>query len=275
MVVLNWNGWRDTLDCLASLEKSTYGDHEVVVVDNGSTDDSVARIREAYPEVVLLETGANRGFSHGNNAGIRHALTEDADHVWLLNNDTVVDPDALAALVDATDASVGAVGSVLYSSPERDEIQVYGGGWVRPWIGVSRALLSPEEEAKLQFVIGASLLIRREALEGVGLLDDGFFMYWEDADYGFRLREAGWKLTIASESRVWHKGSAVPSEKNPLHETYFNAGAVRFFRKHQRMSFVPILVGVGGRLVKRVLRRDWGRARAVWQGALAAWSKSA
>lgn len=273
VVLLNWNGWRDTVKCLASLGKLSYPDYEVVVVDNGSTDGSPEKIHEAYPDVTLLRNGRNSGFAGGNNEGIQYALARGADHVWLLNNDTVADPAALGALVDVArdDPGVGAIGSVLYHMQSQEEIQVYGGGWVRWWMGTSRAFVAPVPDGELQYVMGASMLIRREALEGLGFLDDGFFMYWEDTDYGFRLRKAGWRLAVAADSRVWHSGSSVPSEKNPLHDAYFNASAVRFFKKHYPLSLILVLVGVGGRFFKRLVRRDWKRAKAVLRGALTVW----
>src|ERR1700722_11537010 len=98
-VVLNWNGWKDTVACLDALKKCTYPELTVLAVDNGSSDDSVDRIRAAHPSITLLETGANLGFAGGNNVGVRHALAQGADYLWLLNNDTEPAPDALSALV--------------------------------------------------------------------------------------------------------------------------------------------------------------------------------
>ena len=116
IILLNWHGWRDTIACLDSLVSQDYNDYRVLVVDNGSTDDSVARIRAAHPEIPIMETGRNLGFSGGCNVGVRRALEDGADYVWLLNNDTTVDPQALSAMVAVAEADprVGAVGSVLY-----------------------------------------------------------------------------------------------------------------------------------------------------------------
>jgi len=276
VIVLNWNGWRDTLDCLASLEKLDHPDYEVVVVDNGSTDGSEEKIRESSPDVSVLQTGANLGFAGGNNAGIECTLGRDADFVWLLNNDTFVEPHTLTAMVEEMreDGKVGAVGSVLRYMDEPDRMQCYGGGWVRPWLGMSRWFTSPTPDETLRrhlhYIMGASLLIRRAAIERVGLLDDGFFMYWEDTDYGFRLLKDGWRLAAAPESTVWHRESAVPGKSERL-DFNFNASAVRFFKKHSPLPIVPILIGVGGRFAKRVLHRNWARAWAVARGAFAGW----
>ncbi len=88
-ILLNWNGWRDTVECLKALKECRYRNLTIIVVDNGSTNDSVARIRAAHPDVLLLESGKNLGFAGGNNIGIRYALAQGAEYVWLLNNDTV------------------------------------------------------------------------------------------------------------------------------------------------------------------------------------------
>ncbi len=268
IVVLNWQGWRDTLTCLASLQKLRYPHYEVIAVDNGSEDDSVAQIRTAYPHITVLETEYNRGFAGGNNVGIRHALSRGASYIWLLNNDTVVDPDSLEAMVAVAeaDAGVGAVGVVLYDMSNPEHIQVWGGGRVNMWLGRSRYCTTPAPPDRLDYVTGASLFVRREVFERVGLLDDGFFMYWEDTDFAFRLTRAGYRMAVAEQARVWHKESASTGKDSAALDVYFNSSAVRFFKRYSRLAFVPIALGVGGKILRRALQGDWERARAVWYG---------
>jgi len=133
VLVLNWNGWRDTLKCLSSLKGLDYQNSRVIVVDNGSTDDSVIWIRRAYPEIELVETGVNLGFAGGNNVGIRYALKHGAKYAWLLNNDTLVAPNTLTEMVMIAKANpkVGAVGSVIYHLTRPNEVQEWAGGRVR------------------------------------------------------------------------------------------------------------------------------------------------
>jgi GT2 family glycosyltransferase len=274
VILLNWNGWRDTVECLRSLEELTYPNYLILVVDNGSTDDSVARIHEGYPEVLLIETGQNLGFSGGNNVAIRYALERGADYVWLLNNDSIVDPHGLSAMVEVAEANpkIGAVGSVLYEMNQKDKIQAYGGGRIHLWLGMSRHVLAPIPDDNLGYIIGASLLARRPLIEDIGLLDDSFFMHWEDTDYAFRMRAAGWKLAVAPEARVWHKSPLAPAKKSPTIYTYFNTSAVQFFKRYASLPLVPIFIGAGLRFLKQVAQRDWQRAKAVWRGVLAGWS---
>jgi GT2 family glycosyltransferase len=269
VLVLNWNNWRDTNECLESLRGLDYDDWNVIVLDNGSTDGSVERIRERFPEVEIMELGENLGFAGGNNAGIRAALQRGAEYVWLLNNDTTVDPEALVAMVEKaeTDPTIGAVGSAIYHTSEPQCLQAWGGGYVNFWLGRSRHFVDPVPDEKLQFLTGASLLLRRSALESVGFLDEDFFLYWEDADYCFRLRTAGWRLAVAGGSKVWHKQTATTGKNSARLDWNFNKSAKRFFRKHFPLPVISICAGIGCRIGKRAIRGDWERVRAVWAGA--------
>ncbi len=195
-VVLNWNGWRDTAACVSSLRQLRYKNHDVLVVDNGSTDRSVFELHAEFPALNIIETGRNIGFAAGCNVGIQRALKQRADFVWLLNNDTIVDPEALQCLVDKAhvDRRIAAVGSAIYFMEEPQHLQAWGGGHVNFWLGRSRHFPAPVPDDAVEFITGASMLVSRGALDSVGLLDEQFFMYWEDADFCFRLRNAKWKL---------------------------------------------------------------------------------
>ncbi len=270
VVVLNWNGWQDTLACLASLQRLDYSHFNLLVVDNGSTDGSVAYIQNAMPSVELLQSGANLGFGGGCNVGIRHVLARGADYVWLVNSDSTVDPHALSALVQVADQNpeLGSVGSVLYEADKRAQIQLWGGGRINLWLGQSRHRLSP---GPLDFISGASLLLRCAALEEVGLFDEAtFFMYWEDADLAFRLRRAGWTSGVAGKSSVWHKQSASLGKGSPLLDQYFTQSGVRFLRRYAPIPFIPVSLMLCRMLAKRVLIGDMRRVQAVLKGFLAA-----
>jgi len=268
IVVLNWNGWKDTAACLSSIRLLRYSNYEVIVVDNASTDDSVTRIQKAFPEVTVIEAGNNLGFAGGCNVGTRHGLTRGADFVWLLNNDTTADPVALQALVDKANADprIGAVGSAIYYMDAPDRTQAWGGGYINFWLGRSRHFLNPVADDKIEFLTGASILISRAAIESVGLLDENFFMYWEDADFCFRLRKAHWRLAVAGESKIWHKESSSVGKHSASMDKYFNASAASFFRKHAPVPLFSLWVGGSLRLGKRVLHGDWERTRAVFAG---------
>lgn len=268
VVILNWNGFGDTSRCLRSLQHLRYLNYRVIVVDNGSTDDSESRIVEQFPGIELTQSGKNLGFAGGCNVGIRQALAEGTDFIWLLNSDTTVDPAALEALVDKIDTNprIGAVGSAIYFMDEPHRLQAWGGGYVNFWLGRSGHFFKPVPDPNIQFLTGASLLISRSAVEAIGLLDEDFFMYWEDADFCFRLRRAGWNLAVAGESKVWHKGYTSIGRGRVSSYQYFNASASLFFKKYAPVPVFSFWFGFALRLAKRILAGDWEKTRAVWAG---------
>src|SRR5436309_4726879 len=129
IIILNWNGRADTLECLASVQRINFPDFETVVVDNGSTDGSEEAIRAAFPDITFIQTGENLGFAEGNNVGIRHAIECGADYVFVLNNDTTVDPNILAALVAEAEKNPNAaiLGPKIYFYDRSDVINSAGG----------------------------------------------------------------------------------------------------------------------------------------------------
>ena len=266
VVVLNWNGWQDTLTCLSSLLALEGPAPKLLVVDNGSSDDSVAQIKAKMPELELIQTGANLGFGGGCNAGIRQALADGAEYVWLVNSDATVDPAALSALLQVAhdQPAAGAIGSVLYEMDTPHAIQLWGGGRVNLWLGFSR---HQANAASVDFISGASLFLRSAALSEVGLFDDTrFFMYWEDADLAFRLRRAGWQLAVAEKSRLWHRQSASLGKNSPLLDQYFTQSAVRFFRQYAFLPMIPISLMLFKMLAKRLAMGNLARVRAVLKG---------
>ena len=261
VIILNWNNWSDTLGCVDSLNNLEYQRFELIIVDNGSTNDSVSRIRAAFPRIRVIEAPRNLGFAVGSNIGIREALNSSADYVWLLNSDTLVDPVALNAsvLLAQGDLKVGAVGSAIYSMGRRDRLEVWGGGQIDCWLGRSVPFSKPTNNEAIQFLTGASMLIRKVALEDVGLFDEQFFMYWEDVDLSFRLRQAGWKLAVAPASKVWHR----QTQKNPhTKELYFDQSARLFFAHRARHARPIRIVRPGSQEDKKRREKDCCREPA-------------
>jgi GT2 family glycosyltransferase len=267
-IVLNWNGWGDTIECLNALKRCTYQNLNTVVVDNGSTDDSVARIRLAYPELTLLESGDNLGFAGGNNLGIRHSLNHGADYVWLLNNDTKPDPNALSALVQkaVTDKRIGAVASICYYDDSPLTVQAWAGTRVNLWIGYVRNSTIPRKDDWFESLYGASLLINCAAIQEVGPLDDGFFLYWEETEFCLRIRKRGWRLAAAPDSRVLHKVGASSKWDHTLLDRFQTASGLRLLRLHSPAPRIATFLFMAMRLARRVLRLQFGRCKSVWAG---------
>jgi GT2 family glycosyltransferase len=274
-ILVNWNSWWDTVECLRSLNNLEYPQTSVVI-DNGSTNDSVARVREVFPQVELIEVGANLGFGSGCNVGIRHALSRKADFIWLLNNDTVVEPKSLTALIEvvANDPRIGAVGSAIYHMEDPRRVQVWGGWSVKMGFGIVSRYERQMPIERLDFISGASCLLRAEAIRSVGLFDEGFFMYWEDADLGFRLRKGGWKLAVAEKSHICHKECASLDRRSPALDYWSSISAVRFFRRHARVPAIPLFVGGTWRMAKRFMLGDFKRMAAVAAGLVKGASKA-
>ena len=267
-IILNWNGWEDTIKCLAALEECTYPNLTVLVVDNGSTNDSVTRIRDAYPQILLLEAGGNLGFAGGNNVGIRHALRQGAEYLWLLNNDTEAAPDALSALVAKalTNRKIGAAASICYYADSPSTVQAWAGARVNLWIGYGHITTVPRPDEWFHSVYGASMLIASAALREVGLLDEGFFHYWEESEFSLRLLKNGWLLAAAPDSRVLHKVGGSTAKKSPVLDRYFTTSGLRILRLHSPAPGVAIFLFLMARFARRLLRFEFSRCGNVWQG---------
>jgi len=232
IVVLNWNGLTDTLACVHSLRALRYPTHRIVVVDNGSTDGSAAALRAEASDrsVELIESATNLGYAGGNNLGIRHALEHGAEFVLVLNNDTTVHPALLDELVAAADRNprVGCFGPwILYMhDPERlwctsSQWASADSAFTAPGKGRLAAELS-QTQTSTEYVCGAALFFRAEVAGKIGLFDERFFLVYEDSDWGFRARRAGFECMTVPSARVWHKvGTSFGSEASPL-RTYFS-----------------------------------------------------
>ncbi len=213
-VVLNWNGWRDTVACLESLRNSDVTPR-VIVVDNGSTDGSGDRIRAEAPWAQLVQLPSNRGFAGGMNAGIVAALrgAPGVDYVWVLNNDTLAEPSTLSRIVALGDSDprIGIVGSRLVDADGTGRIQAVGGGTVNRWLGTTSTHLESSSKA-CDHLVGASLLVRRSLLRQIGGFDERYFFYLEDTDLSLRARRAGWRLAVAEDATVIHRRGASISD---------------------------------------------------------------
>jgi hypothetical protein len=213
-VVLAWNGREDTLACLRALQRATYPELSIVVVDNGSTDGGPEAVSAEFPDARLLPLGENRGFAGGVNAGADAALGDGADAVLLLNNDATVEPDFLEPLVDAACAEgVGAAcaqildsatGRIWYAGASYDPRRGHQGrhtGYGDPPLSPATAPYETERAC------GGAMLIPRAALEEVGPLDETLFAYAEDVDWSLRARRAGLRILVVPASIVHHRVS--------------------------------------------------------------------
>ncbi len=283
VVVLNWCGEADTAECLRSLVAATHDALTVLLVDNGSPDGSGERLRRAFPELPFLQTGKNLGYTGGNNRGIAWALARGADHVVILNNDTVVEPECIARLVAVaeSDPTVGAVAPkiLVHGAPDR---LWYAGGDLALARGTGRHRGEGERDGRddeaagptpVSFMTGCCFLITRVALDRVGGFDDGYFAYNEDVDLSYRLLAAGLRIVYEPRARLYHKVPVGAVEPTPFQIVQ---------RDRNRRRFAALRLGPLGRarfaawfyptravhLARYAARGDWARVRAVWGGLI-------
>ncbi len=247
VALLNWNGYADTALCLSSLRRSEFRPAVVLVYDNGSTDGSVERLQAEFPEIQLVVGGLNRGFSEANNQAAKRLLDAGMDYVWVLNNDTKVEPGCLGALVRAleNDFSIGAASAKIWFMDDR-HILGYAGADCNRWTfnsdfrGLREADVGQYDAAEdVEILSGCCMLIRAETLRKIGLFNRAFFAYAEDIDWSLRAREAGIRLRYEPQAALWHKmfGS---SRKNGDSEAPKSSPRVEFLLARNRFILVRL-----------------------------------
>ena len=278
-VILNTNRRDDTLACLRSLQQSSYPNQRTIVLDNHSTDGSLAAIRSNFPEVETIELAENRGYTGNNNVGIRLALEAQADWVFVLNEDTILDPECLAKLVAVGEShsNIGMVGPMVYHFDEPTLIQSAGGVLGRGWESVH---LGKDEKDGGQFrephmvswLTGCALLIRRAVINQVGMLDERMFIYYEETEWCLRARAAGWRLMHVPEAKLWHKGVQRNYLPSPSFTYYMTRNRFLMLSKHRApISVWMIAFGQTLRtLVSWTMKPKWRFMRehrdAMWSG---------
>ncbi len=330
-VIVNWNGWRDTIECLESVFRGDPVPETVVVCDNGSTDGSIERIRDwaagrlvpllpadhplrpfIHPPVdrsassvervdyveydrataerggdpagnrarlVLIHTGGDLGYAGGTNVGLRYLLAVGgAGPVWLLNPDTIVDPAAGGELLRRTAASpgIGMCGSnVRYHQAPRIN-QALGGARHNWWFALPRHIGAgtpagdgpgeAEVTSRMTYVYGASMMVTRRFLQEVGLLDEGYFLYFEELDLAMRGRRMGFGLGYASGSVVYHRGGGTPEGEGTRSveaDYHFLRNRLRVTRKYRPIALPGAYAGLVVAMLRRAGRGEWARTRMV------------
>ncbi len=240
LVVLNWNMPADTIECVESCQKTQYDNFEVIIVDNGSKDNSVKQFRERFPHIETIANEENLGYAGGNNVGMKRALEKGADWVLLLNNDTTIDPkmlEELAASVRRHPEAGMLAPKVLYYD-DRGVINSLGTSmdWLRlrPYIGECNR---PDTDAwpetiERDILVGCGLLVKRQLIEKVGMIDEAFFIFHEEADWCFRSRAAGFKNLVVPGAKMYHKASKTMRAFSALTHYYSTRNFLRLTQKN-------------------------------------------
>lgn len=314
ILILNWNGWKDTIECLESVFQLQYPNYRVIVIDNGSSNDSVNKIKKwadggiivnskhvvydrknkpipyvGYDKsvseegglieierqrvlgtpfrhpLIILETGRNLGFSGGNNVALKYVLANNTrSYIWLLNNDTVVKSASLLEMVKVSEntSSVGMVGSKVYFYSDPENIQIYGGKYIINNIGlIGFDKLASKYFAKKDkgnrdpdYICGASLLIHIDVIRRIGLLDEDYFFYGEDADWCSKARKIGLKNIYCEKSEIFHKGGSSIGGESPESDYHLTKGKLLYIYKNSMvLGFVKMLACLGIILCFRIM----------------------
>ena len=250
LFVLNWNGRDLTLDCLSSLEKITYPNVKVYVIDNGSSDNSVTAIRNQFPDYEIIGLPENYGFARGNNAGFE-LVKQKADYTIFLNNDTIVDPNFVEPLINAMESN----STVKQSTPKifyADNLDYiwFGGGKVSLWAGWIRHLGIRQKDSmqfsfdrNVDYATGCCVCMRTVDFESIGMFDESFLMYGEDVDLSLRFRKQGGQILFVPESKIWHKvSSSIGTQFSIRKWKRKNIGKMKIVTKHVHPAQLPIVM---------------------------------
>ncbi|MEM7130823.1 MAG: glycosyltransferase family 2 protein [Chloroflexota bacterium] len=253
-IILNWNNAQDTLGTIRSVLELDYPNNSILVVDNGSTDGSREIIAERYPHVELLALDKNLGYAEGNNVGIRHALKAEPKYLFVLNNDTFVDPPMLTKLVEVleSDGQIGMAGPKMYCTDPEDAL--FAAGSTILWSCGDlwhHGMFVPESDFEanivdnkpVDFIVGCGLLVRSSLIEQIGTLDAAYYLNYEDVEWGERTRRHGFSVMYVPEAIMWHKVSATLGQASAANTYYMTRNSLRFFARNGpvHMRWLPLL----------------------------------
>lgn len=274
-VVLTYNHYEDTRECLESLAKIDYANLSTLVVDNGSSDGTPDKVRADFPQVQVIETGSNLGVPWGYNVGFSHALQAGAEYILMLNNDTIVDPTMLQHLLEAgqadSQAGILAPKVLYYDDPE---VIWSAGGRHRAFppahiiLGQDDPSSAFEKPFHLEYALSCGLLIHRRAFERAGLFDPGYFFFFDDWDFSQRVRAHGLHIVFVPQARMWHKVSKSTRQtgREALFWRVWGESSARYYRRHGRPVFTSLPLHVGFLMLRELFKGNGPMLKHFWEG---------
>lgn len=277
IITVNYNGWQDTCELIASLQKHETYPYEIIVVDNASKGDDVAQIRYSFPDITVISSPKNLGFAGGNNLGYAYAKGE---YLFFLNNDMIVKTAMLQPMVRCLeDKRNGGVSPCIVSLYHPEEVKYYGykelsavtlRHTTEPYdASRKKDFLVPKETEVLH---GGAMMVRRDVIDCVGRMAEVFFLFFEEFDWSKRIRKGGYKLYYEPASVVYHKESKTIKPQTPLREYYLARSRMIFARRNCQgidkylSCLYQLLFALPKKLVTYSFKRKFGLAKAVWSG---------
>lgn len=268
IILVNYNGYADTVDCVNSLLKIQYQNYKIVIVENASKDSELLKKDQFLNEnTIILYAQENKGFSDGNNIGIKYAMQFNPDYLLLLNNDTVVQSDFLNHLVNTAEnhEKIGIVTGRIYYHKNHENLWYSGGQYNRNSGKTNQVMYdkSINEEKKITFASGCLMLVSKECIQKVGLLDDSYFMYSEDTDYCCRVCDAGLEIIWNPNSIIFHKVSASVGDNSVFQQYYITRNNFIMTKKYGEIKAKAYLFRII-QCIKDVIKGRLKLKVAIW-----------
>lgn len=278
IITINYNGWQDTCELIASLKKFEVASYEIIVVDNASSGDDVERIKCNYPDVILIQSCKNLGFAGGNNLGYKYATGK---YIFFLNNDMIIEGPFIQVLVDRLkDKTFAGVSPCIVLYHQLDRIQYYGyQDMSRITLKHTTELFDPSRRTdflypkETEVLHGGAMMVRRDVIESVGKMTEDYFLFFEEFDWSRRMREAGYKLFYEPASVVYHKESMTIKPQTPTREYYLARSRMIYAKRNCKglekvLSYTyQLLLAVPKRVVIYLLKGRIDLAKAIYKGA--------
>lgn len=255
IILVNWNSYEVSNDCILSLKKIDYPNYTIILVDNGSADGSGMKIQKEHPDIVTILSDKNTGFTGGNNIGFRYSLENNFDYSMMLNNDTIVEPDFLSNLMNIIERSetIGAVQPRIHFDHNR-QLLWNGGSYFNKFWGFTYTKgenRSPKKahliNKEVDWITGCAFLVRNSVLRKTGMLAENMFIYSEDVDLSFRIHERGYKLMYVADALIYHIAGMSNKSKTKGKEGYVNPivhylnqrNRIWLLKRYTKWQYVP------------------------------------
>ncbi|MDA9026749.1 glycosyltransferase family 2 protein [Flavobacteriaceae bacterium] len=287
IIIINWNTYQLTFNCLKSLKACTYKNKTIFLVDNGSKDGSGNKIASEFPDINFIKNEINEGFTGANNKALKVILKQNFDYVLLLNNDTEVKPNFLSLLEARMDSdqNLAATQPLILDFPNKNTIW-NGGGSFNTFFGLSKTrynglIYKPQLkiETFTEWISGCCILVKIEVIKEVGLLDNRFFAYFEDVDWSIRMTKLGYKLGVVPKSIIYHQSSGSTKMNNTSNEGnlspyahYLNVrNHIYLIKKHTFFfnsfgCWIYQILKITSYSIYFILRGRFGKFKMVWRG---------